>query len=214
MADRHWTKREFAELDATRWPGECYTILECGCGVGNFIFPLLEQHVNVRAFACDFSHRAVDFVNERSAENSLSDRLTAFQADLTSDDLSLNVVRESCDLVTMIFVLSAIHPAKFNMTINSLVSVLKPGGKLLFRDYAINDHAMVRFKPGAKIDERMYMRQDGTRSFFFKKEELEELANECGLTVQSIGYCQRATINKKEGIEVKRWFLQATLVKT
>ena len=184
--------------------------MECGCGVGNFIFPLLEQHKLVRAYACDFSQRAVDFVKERGKE--LNDRLTAFQADLTSDDLKVNV-NEKCDLITMIFVLSAIHPEKFTQTIKSLVDLLKPGGKLLFRDYAINDHAMVRFKPGAKISDRMYMRHDGTRSYFFKREELEELATRNGLTVESCGYCERTTINKKEGIEVTRWFLQATFVK-
>ena len=51
----------------------------------------------------------------------------------------------------MIFVLSAVHPQKFDQAIKSLVSILKPGGKLLFRDYAVNDHAMVRFKPGSKV---------------------------------------------------------------
>ena len=59
----------------------------------------------------------------------------------------------------------------------------------------------------------MYMRHDGTRSYFFKLEELKDLAKKNGLEVQSIGYCERTTINKKEDIEVKRWFLQAILVK-
>ena len=57
------------------------------------------------------------------------------------------------------------------------------------------------------------MRHDGTRSYFFKLEELTDLATRNGLTVQSIGYCERTTVNKKEDIEVKRWFLQAILVK-
>ena len=58
---------------------------------------------------------------------------------------------EICLLVTMIFVLSAIHPSKFVTALKNLTSLLTIGGKLLFRDYAVNDHAMIRFKPGSKV---------------------------------------------------------------
>ena len=38
------------------------TLLEVGCGVGNFIYPLLEEKTNFFFYACDFSERAVQFV--------------------------------------------------------------------------------------------------------------------------------------------------------
>lgn len=37
-------------------------LLEAGCGVGNCIFPLLEDDLNLFVYACDFSPRAVEFV--------------------------------------------------------------------------------------------------------------------------------------------------------
>lgn len=40
-------------------------LLEAGCGVGNCIFPLLEDGLDVFVYACDFSPRAVEFVKVR-----------------------------------------------------------------------------------------------------------------------------------------------------
>lgn len=40
-------------------------LFEAGCGVGNCIFPLLENDLNIFVYACDFSPRAVDFVKVR-----------------------------------------------------------------------------------------------------------------------------------------------------
>lgn len=42
--------------------GQKLVLLEAGCGVGNCIFPLLEEDLNIFIYACDFSPRAVEFV--------------------------------------------------------------------------------------------------------------------------------------------------------
>ena len=73
--------------------------------------------------------------------------------------------------------------------------------------------AMIRFKPGSKIGENFYTRQDGTRSYFFQDSEVEELGLEAGLEPYENQFVERRTINVKEGVDVARNFVQAKLRK-
>ena len=56
-----------------------------------------------------------------------------------------------------------------NSRIYFYFQVLKPGGHILFRDYGLFDHAMLRFAPGHKLSDNFYVRQDGTRAYYFSK---------------------------------------------
>lgn len=159
--DRHWTTREFQEL-INFDVNEKITFLELGCGVGNMVFPLVEEGFsNFYFYACDFSPRAVEFVKS----NNLYDesKMKAFCADLTTDNLFENIQEGSVDMASLIFVLSAIHPDSWVQVAKVAFRALRPGGLLLFRDYGRYDMAQLRFKPGHKIAENFYMRQDGTR---------------------------------------------------
>ncbi|CAK1548036.1 unnamed protein product [Leptosia nina] len=204
--DRHWTTREFQEL--INFDSEQQIVfLEMGCGVGNMIFPLLEEGFsNFYFYACDFSPRAVDFVKS----NKLYDesRVKAFCADLTTDNLFENISENSVDIASLIFVLSAIHPDMWPQVAHVAFRCLKPGGVLLFRDYGRYDMAQLRFKPGHKIADNFYMRQDGTRSYYFTEEELAVLFSKAGFEILSNTYVQRRTVNFKEGIDVPRIFVQ------
>ncbi|KAG7469866.1 hypothetical protein MATL_G00133320 [Megalops atlanticus] len=206
--DRHWTTREFEELKACReFDAQKLVLLEAGCGVGNCIFPLLEEDANIFVYACDFSPRAVEFVKQNPLY--CSERCKAFQCDLTKDDLRNSVPAESVDVVTLIFVLSAIHPEKMQMALNNIYRVLKPGGIVLFRDYGLYDHAMLRFKSASKLGENFYVRQDGTRSFFFSTEMLMDLFMGAGFQSLVNEYVMRETVNRKEGLCVPRVFVQS-----
>ncbi|XP_063466859.1 tRNA N(3)-methylcytidine methyltransferase METTL6 isoform X1 [Symphalangus syndactylus] len=164
--DRHWTTREFEELRSCReFEDQKLTMLEAGCGVGNCLFPLLEEDPNIFAYACDFSPRAVEYVKQNPLYD--TERCKVFQCDLTKDDLLDHVPPESVDVVMLIFVLSAVNPDKMHLVLQNIYKVLKPGKSVLFRDYGLYDHAMLRFKAGSKLGENFYVRQDGTRSYFF-----------------------------------------------
>ena len=102
--DRHWTLREFQiSLDGN------VKLFEVGCGVGNFLFPLLAELPNLSIVACDFSSTAIDLLRQNA--NYDSHRIQSFVCDL-ADDNDLPLEENSMDICSMIFVLSAIHPEK------------------------------------------------------------------------------------------------------
>uniref|UniRef100_A0A8D2LW15 Methyltransferase like 6 n=1 Tax=Varanus komodoensis TaxID=61221 RepID=A0A8D2LW15_VARKO len=182
--DRHWTTREFEELKTCReFEDQKLTILEAGCGVGNCLFPLLEEDLNIFAYACDFSPRAVEYV--KVGENVLNFKKL--------DLLILNKVSLLCHIF--------------------VCQVLKPGKCVLFRDYGLYDHAMLRFKSASKLGENFYVRQDGTRSYFFAADFLAELFLSEGYEQVVNEYVLRETVNKKEGLCVPRVFLQSKFQK-
>ncbi|KAM4881701.1 tRNA N(3)-cytidine methyltransferase METTL6 isoform 2-T2 [Thomomys bottae] len=142
-----------------------------------------------------------------------SERCKAFQCDLTKDDLLDHLPPGSVDVVMLIFVLSAIHPEKMHLVLENIYKVLKPGKTVLFRDYGLYDHAMLRFKAGSKLGENFYVRQDGTRSYFFTDEFLAQLFVDAGYEEVVNEYVFRETVNKKEGLCVPRVFLQSKFQK-
>ena len=117
--DRHWTTREFEEiLDEEGFSCESdggsqarrKILLEVGCGVGNLAFPLIQEKLPLYFYCCDFSPRAVQFVKNNPLYH--EDNIRAFQCDITTDRLVEEVGPASVDIITCIFVLSAIHPDK------------------------------------------------------------------------------------------------------
>lgn len=182
-------------------------MLEVGCGVGNLIFPLIADNRNdYFVFACDFSSRAVELVQSNELYDTL--RMKAFTCDITKPDIFDEVPAQSLDIITMVFVLSAIHPSNFQQVAENLFKLLKPHGMLLFRDYGQYDMTQLRFKPGNKIADNFYVRQDDTRSYFFNTDETKSLFESAGFEVLQNNFIERRTINKKENINVQRWFLQ------
>ncbi|XP_012237639.1 tRNA N(3)-methylcytidine methyltransferase METTL6 isoform X2 [Bombus impatiens] len=185
--DRHWTTREFHELLGLGTENDQKILLEVGCGVGNFIYPLIEDGLKFKIFACDLSPRAVELAKKHILYNPKNIKI--FQTDITTENCFCEV-DYSVNIVTLIFVLSAINPTNFRT------------------DYGLYDMAQLRFKPGHKISENLYMRQDGTRTYYFSEEEVLNLFESTGFKVLSCSYVQRRTINLKEKIDVPRIFVQ------
>ncbi|KAI8909075.1 S-adenosyl-L-methionine-dependent methyltransferase [Gorgonomyces haynaldii] len=199
--DRHWTRREFPELNEL---GTQRKLLELGCGVGNFAFPMLANQ-DFDIYCCDFSPRAVEMVQKDEKYN--PERMHAFVCDLTKDNLS-----DSCqnvDVVSCIFVLSAIPPHKLSQTIQNIKSVMKPGAVLILRDYAQFDQAQLRFKAQNYLEPNVYCRHDGTLSVFFEKESLIQAFEDNGFTTLECEIVERTVVNRAQEKTMHRRFIQA-----
>ncbi|CAF1027251.1 unnamed protein product [Adineta ricciae] len=213
--DRQWLFTEFPELIIPE-SSQSTTILEVGCGVGNCIFPIirtnnLNQQSNVFLYCCDYSSTAIDILKQNPEYN--TKYCHAFVYDLTS--LSpLPIQENSLDVIIMIFVLSAIHPSKHDEVINNLVKYLKPGrGKFIFRDYGLYDMSQLRFKNDKCIEKNLYARSDGTLTYFFQQDELDQLFTRNGLIKEQNIIDRRLQVNRSKQLKMYRIWLQCKYVK-
>ena len=151
--DRNWLERELGKVIDTE---KEYSVLEVGCGVGNTVFPLLDVMKNMTVSATDFSPRAVDLVKKRAVDENYGDRMNlAFVSDLSKENAFPEEALQKYDFCTAIFVLSALSPPTFSTAIKNIKSCFSESSEqkiLFFRDYAVNDHAMLRFKKGKCIN--------------------------------------------------------------
>lgn len=81
--------------------------------------------------------------------------------------------------------------------------------QLLFRDYGRYDAAQLRFRGKHKLAENLYVRQDGTRAYFFDTADLERLGTEAGFEVLEIRAICRTYVNRKEGVGAPRVWMHA-----
>ncbi|EXB57651.1 hypothetical protein L484_002998 [Morus notabilis] len=203
--DRHYLDKEWGHYFSGNGRK---TILEVGCGAGNTIFPLVATNPDIFVYACDFSPRAVNLV--KTHKDFTDSHVSAFVCDLTADDLTDNIPPSSVDIVTMIFVLSAVSPEKMPLVLQNIRKVLKPSGYVLFRDYATGDLAQERLTcKDQKISENFYVRGDGTRAFYFSNEFLTSMFKENGFDVEELGLCCKQVENRSRKLIMNRRWIQA-----
>ncbi|GAQ80542.1 hypothetical protein KFL_000560310 [Klebsormidium nitens] len=187
-------------------------VLEVGCGAGNTVYPLLQENPAAFIYACDFSARAVELVKAHPSYD--AQRVHAFVCDITEDDLSKEVPAQSADIVSMIFVLSAISPEKMPAALLNVAHVLKPGGHVLLRDYAEGDLAQERLTGKVqKLADNFYVRGDGTRAYYFSEEALLTLFRGAGLECTDIRVHERELENRARKVVMNRRWIQGTFQK-
>lgn len=137
--------------------------------------------------------------------------------DAASNELPTGLEDGSVDLVLMIFIFSALSPSQWDQCVKNIFRLLKPGGEVLFRDYGRGDLAQVRFKKGRYLEENFYIRGDGTRVYFFEKEELVKIWNgkeptageeTFGFDIIDLGVDRRLLVNRAKQLKMYRCWMQ------
>ncbi|XP_047327423.1 uncharacterized methyltransferase C3H7.11-like isoform X1 [Impatiens glandulifera] len=207
--DRHYLEKDwgryFSDESLTSSKGKI--VLEVGCGAGNTIFPILGSHPNLFIHACDFSSEAIALVKSRAGFNLES--VNAFTCDVAKDDLSDTIMPSSVDIVTLIFMLSSVCPAKMPLVLQNIKKVLKPNGYVLLRDYATGDYAQEELqKRNQMITESFYVRGDGTFSFYFSEDYLSSLFIEAGFNVVEMDIYAREVENRSKNVTMRRQWIR------
>ncbi|BGP37942.1 hypothetical protein JCM10449v2_001869 [Rhodotorula kratochvilovae] len=173
--ERSWLGNEFPELaECLKADAGPKCVVEIGCGNGSTLFPLLAANENpgLELHGYDYSKEAVAVVKSHASFD--PSRCTCEVWDLSSRaGPPPTVAPGSVDVLTMIFVFSALHPDEWAQAVQNAHTMLKPGGVLLFRDYGRNDLAMLRFKANRYMQDGLYVRGDNTRVYFFERDELQ-----------------------------------------
>ena len=236
--DRKWLHQEFPVLNEVTRPGAGRKVLlEVGAGAGNTAFPVLRANENdeLQLWAVDYSKSAVATI--RASPEYDERRIRAEVWDLAASvnqngdpNLPDGLQAQTVDVVIMIFVLSALSPDQWKRALHNIWSLLKPGGQVLFRDYGRGDLAQVRFKAGRWMGENFYVRGDGTRVYFFDKDELEliwtgQSADNAVVTpeqprettpqfmINDLATDRRMIVNRQKKIKMHRCWIQGRFTK-
>lgn len=229
--DRKWLVQEFPVLaEVTKSNAGKKVVLEVGAGAGNTAFPVMRMNQNeeLEVVAADFSKKAVETM--RSADDytrkDMVGRMRAEVWDVAGESLPEGIAEKSADVVVMIFIFSALNPNQWTQAVKNVWRVLKPGGEVLFRDYGRGDLAQVRFKAGRWMGENFYVRGDGTRVYFFEKDELVQIwssepdpksgeaDNQTGnFDILNLDVDRRLIVNRQRRIKMYRCWIQGRFKK-
>jgi methyltransferase-like protein 6 len=213
-------------------------LVEIGCGVGNALWPILEQsypsfeaesttthpdesqtpqqrrHRPWTVYGLDWSTVAIDTLRRdpRFVRAANEHRAYAAVCDVSQMDSIPMAFRNVGTVTSMVFCLSAISPDRHVNAVRNAIHTLRPGGVLIFRDYGRYDQAQLSLGQQRHkwISEHFYRKHDGTKCYYFTVPEIRRLfVNECHLEELDCDYIRRVYYNRKQNTQRRRVWIQA-----
>jgi len=123
------------------------------------------------------------------------------------------LAQAAADAVLLVFALSAVSPGRMAAVLALAHAVLRPGGLLLFRDYALYDMPMLRFAPQQMLAPRLFRREDGTLAYFFTTEDLTSRAAAARFAPVECSYACVNNVNRKNATVLQRAFVHGVFKK-
>lgn len=206
---KRYLMAEFPRLTA---PG--LHILDIGAGNGASVLPILVANASARATCCDISTTALRLLRTAADGAGIAaERVVTVQLDASATDARLPL-DALADVALLIFVLSAVPPQHMAAVLQLAHASLRPGGLLLFRDYALYDLPQLRFKPAAMLGcKNLFRREDDTLAYFFSVQDVQERAAAAGFAVLECSYACVNNENRKTGEILQRAFLHGVFRK-
>ena len=199
--------RRYIETEFSEYLSGTTVLFEVGCGYGCTMIPLLTAFPNIQYIATDFSEKALDILRHLPAID--FSRAECLHLDIVHGALPISSPPPSCCLC--IFALSAIHPKDHLASLRNIHFSLSPEGFLLFRDYGVLDLTM--FRHCFRVSDNFFRRSDGTFSYYFDVDYVENLFTAAGFEKVELRYDCVLCQNRKSGKQMKRVFLHAVFRK-
>jgi len=184
------------------------TIIECGCGVGSALLPLAGLLPRDRFIGFDVSKSAVDLMLRHERTVASGGRISGFPHDIAAEPLP-SEHNGSAHAVLLVFVLSAVGKSQQQASLERLRAVMRPDGRLCFRDYGRYDHNERRFYDGGnRVADGGYVKGDGTQQCFFELEETRQLFKRAGFEEDvPLDYHFNRVHNRKTDVEMRKVFI-------
>ena len=206
-------------------------LLEVGCGNGSSVLPVLRTNAAARVHATDISPAAVALTRAVVERAGLGDRLTTATAD-TDGNLGSPEAAEPFDAALLVFTASAVPGEGDTALLRRVGERLRPGGRVLFRDYGLLDLRHLgdlaaaataaastaaggapRADACVRLTDRTFRRAGGTFRRYYALEDVARLAEGADLALSAARYCCVRLRNGRSGLTMERVYVHAEFTK-
>lgn len=187
-------------------------ILEVACGTGRLTKLIIENNKSISLDALDYSQEMLDILKQKIGKWSFdkSNKLNIFNGDMRyfTSEHKYDVIIISANSLNHIET-----NGDFDLTINNMYELLKPGGVLLFDILNPKFEYLVR-DPEKNYDEEIYMQRETKRFFQTSERSNYDIRTQINHVTYKYNYCSKDGVKDADepvyfmSIKVRLYFPQ------